>query len=147
MVYCAAVSCTNDSIVVKGIGYFHIRSRKPEYQKLWLINLKRKNLVLNEHHVVCGEHFEASCFERDLRSELLNEKRPKKLKEDAVPTIFAYKKAIKRRVHTETRLEKKAKLQVRYYHELCKKFVSLALTSRSRTVCYNNHNTAVTQGS
>ena len=113
MVYCAAVSCTNDSIVVKGIGYFHIRSRKPEYQKLWLINLKRKNLVLNEHHVVCGEHFEAFCFERDLRSELLNEKRPKKLKEDAVPTIFAYKKAIKRRVHVQ-RLDLKRRRNCRY---------------------------------
>ena len=114
MVYCAAIGCTNDSKFVKGVGYYYVKSRKTDVQKQWIVKLRRKDLVVNSNTVVCGQHFEEDCFERDLKAELLNIKRTKKLKDDAVPTIFNFPGTVtqKRRCHTEARLTKKAKLQV-----------------------------------
>ena len=52
--------------------------------------------------VICGEHFEDTCFVRDLKFELgCSTKRTFSLVENAVPTIFSYRPTNKKRVFSE----------------------------------------------
>ena len=114
MVYCAAVGCSNDSRKSEGVGFYKLTARNPELQRIWLQKLKREYLKVSKHTVVCSVHFADDAFERDLQAELLGISRPRKLKEDAVPTIFSYgiQNVAKRRTSTEDRLKKKRRQEV-----------------------------------
>ena len=46
---------------------------------------------------ICSEHFEKSCFKRDLKANLLGGKPSNNLQDDAVPTIFNHKPLPKKR--------------------------------------------------
>ncbi|XP_050413509.1 uncharacterized protein LOC126827971 [Patella vulgata] len=110
MVLCAAVGCNNDSRRTAGISYYKIQSRAVDIQKKWMINLRRKNYVVTAHSCICSDHFEEGCFVRDLQAELLKITRPRKIKDDALPTVFNHgMKSLptKRRLHTEQRLNAK----------------------------------------
>ena len=56
---------------------------------------------------ICSAHFEPSCFEDDVRSNLVPESaRKRNLKDDAIPTLFAHKKRTTQRPASERRKRK-----------------------------------------
>ena len=81
-----APRCTNHSANNKNISFHQLSSKKEEIKKKWLYNLNRT--FITEKLSVCSEHFEPSCFKRDLQAELMGTKPRNILKDDAVPTIF-----------------------------------------------------------
>ena len=97
--------------------------KKEEIKKKWLHNLNRKSIP--ETLFVCSEHFEPSCFKRDLQAELMGTKPRNILKDDAVPTIFKHSQGPSRkRVSSLERENKQAK----------KQFVQEALGSYEKTI-------------
>ena len=66
---CAAVNCSNKSSKVKNITLFSL-PRNDALRKQWLAKLKRENLPNDIRD--CSEHFEESCFKRDLEVRFLN---------------------------------------------------------------------------
>ena len=101
MVTCAAYGCYNrsDKGRGKGISFFffpnpRIKPEKKDLAARWLINIWRgwtvKNYSFDNAQKVCHEDFEESCFETELQ-ERLGFRIHKRLKSDAVPTIFSFK--------------------------------------------------------
>ena len=44
------------------------KSKRPSARKQWLANIKRGGeLSKEEHFVICSQHFDEDCFERDLK--------------------------------------------------------------------------------
>ena len=85
-------------------------SKKEEIKKKWLHNLNRK--FIPETLSVCSEHFEPSCFKRDLQAEFMGAKPRNILKDDAVPTIFKHSQGPStKRVSSFERENKQAKKQ------------------------------------
>ena len=111
MTNCGAPGCTNRSANNKNLSFHRLSSRKGDIKKKWLHKLGRKNVP--ETLSLCSEHFEQSCFERDLQAELMpNVKRKRVLKEDAVPTIFNHSQSPSRkRVFSLEREHKQDKKQ------------------------------------
>ena len=72
---CGAPNCTNRSGDKENLS-FHRIPKKEDLRKKWVHNLNRK--ILAKNIFVCSDHFEPSCFKRDLRCELMNAK-PKML--------------------------------------------------------------------
>ncbi|XP_040610786.1 transmembrane protein 19 isoform X1 [Mesocricetus auratus] len=78
---CAAAGCAatyNKHINVS----FHRFPLDPKRRKEWVRLVRRKNFVPGKHTFLCSKHFEASCF--DLTGQT------RRLKMDAVPTIFDF---------------------------------------------------------
>ncbi|XP_036617865.1 THAP domain-containing protein 2 [Trichosurus vulpecula] len=78
---CAAAGCAatyNKHINVS----FHRFPLDPQRRKEWIRLVRRKNFVPGKHTFLCSKHFEASCF--DLTGQT------RRLKMDAVPTIFDF---------------------------------------------------------
>lgn len=78
---CAAAGCAatyNKHINIS----FHRFPLDPKRRKEWVRLVRRKNFVPGKHTFLCSKHFEASCF--DLTGQT------RRLKIDAVPTIFDF---------------------------------------------------------
>ena len=74
----------------------------------WLKNIKRQ--IVPKTLYICSEHFEESCFKRDLRAELVPGAKPKReLHDDAVPKIFEHKSLPKKRKLSLGRQAKRTK--------------------------------------
>lgn len=58
---------------------------RPELLKEWVLNIGRGNFKPKQHTVICSEHFRPECF-----SAFGNRKN---LKQNAVPTVFAFQDA------------------------------------------------------
>ncbi|KXJ09468.1 THAP domain-containing protein 2 [Exaiptasia diaphana] len=107
MVHCCVPECTNHSVKTESVSYHKIPNDQA-LQKAWLARIKRENLPNLKNCYVCSEHFESSCFEVDLMEQLTGMKRKRKLKKDAVPSVFSFSKPpAKRRATTENRLKRK----------------------------------------
>ena len=94
---CGAPGCTNRSKNDPSLSFHRLPSEK-QRNKLrldWLRNIKRE--IVPKCMYICSEHFEKSCFKRDLRAELLGGKPNNDLQDDAVPTIFNHKTLPKKR--------------------------------------------------
>ncbi len=65
----------------------HKFPKDPEIRKKWVAACKRKDNFKVDSAIVCSRHFTADCFDRDLRSELLEKKRGRILKGGSIPTI------------------------------------------------------------
>lgn len=91
MVSCCVFGCTNYSGKTaensKNISYHHIPKAN---RQAWKDKIRRANLPSIENCYVCSEHFTEDCFESDLRANLLNEKPKRRLKRDAVPSVFSF---------------------------------------------------------
>ena len=84
---CVAAGCSNT--YKDNVSFFKF-PRDPVMQQKWVKQVQRTRAEWsgpNEHSVVCSVHFTDNCFEINLAEKFGLEKR-KKLKEDAVPTIF-----------------------------------------------------------
>ena len=115
MVNCCAVDCTNYSTKTKDLEVaisYHKIPAEPTLQKAWLGRLRRKDLPPLKYCYVCSEHFEADCFEKDLVEKLTGEKRRKRLKPDAVPSIFSSSSVKRPRECTENRLKRQRQKEV-----------------------------------
>ncbi|XP_028733804.1 THAP domain-containing protein 2 [Peromyscus leucopus] len=78
---CAAAGCA--ATYDKHINVsFHRFPLDPKRRKEWVRLVRRKNFVPGKHTFLCSKHFEASCF--DLTGQT------RRLKMDAVPTIFDF---------------------------------------------------------
>ena len=84
-----AAGCKNRSNM-KDIHFRRLPLRNPALLKLWLANLKLKNLPVNAYAKICSAHFKPDCYLRDLRNKLTNAKPKFWLKKDAIPTIFDF---------------------------------------------------------
>ena len=87
---CSAHDCTNR------YGMEGLLWKKIPRDKIlkWAWKEKIKRQVLPKEIWLCSKHFDNECFERDLKTELLNgsDDPMYKIKDDAIPTIFSYTK-------------------------------------------------------
>uniref|UniRef100_A0A452HUC0 THAP-type domain-containing protein n=1 Tax=Gopherus agassizii TaxID=38772 RepID=A0A452HUC0_9SAUR len=95
---CAAAGCAavyNKSVNVS----FHRFPLDPKRRKEWIRLVKRNNFVPGKHTFLCSKHFESSCF--DLTGQT------RRLRMDAVPTIFDFPVHLKIRKPMSRNLKKK----------------------------------------
>ncbi|XP_038602483.1 THAP domain-containing protein 3 isoform X2 [Tachyglossus aculeatus] len=84
---CAARHCCNrSSSRTKQLTFHRFPFSRPELLKEWLLNIGRGNFKPKQHTVICSEHFKPECF-----SAFGNRKN---LKQNAVPTVFAFREAV-----------------------------------------------------
>ncbi|XP_044184354.1 uncharacterized protein LOC122964679 [Acropora millepora] len=116
MVHCCVPECTNHSAKTKLVSYHKI-PKDSKLKKTWISRLRRDNLPTLENCYVCSDHFQSECFQTDLREQLTGERGRRRLKSDAVPSIFNFStsnRPSKRRSTTELRsLQKQRKQTVR----------------------------------
>lgn len=91
---CAAAGCATTYNKHINIS-FHRFPLDPKRRKEWIRLVRRKNFVPGKHTFLCSKHFEASCF--DLTGQT------RRLKMDAVPTIFDFCTHIKSVVETQVK--------------------------------------------
>ncbi|XP_019316804.1 THAP domain-containing protein 3 isoform X4 [Panthera pardus] len=83
---CAARQCCNRySSRRKQLTFHRFPFSRPELLKEWVLNIGRGNFKPKQHTVICSEHFRPECF-----SAFGNRKN---LKQNAVPTVFAFQDA------------------------------------------------------
>ncbi|XP_026916351.1 THAP domain-containing protein 3 isoform X3 [Acinonyx jubatus] len=83
---CAARQCCNRySSRRKQLTFHRFPFSRPELLKEWVLNIGRGNFKPKQHTVICSEHFRPECF-----STFGNRKN---LKQNAVPTVFAFQDA------------------------------------------------------
>ena len=64
---CAAYGCTNKWKKDSEIAYHKLPTDRALREK-WLINIKREGkLPKDENFFICSDHFEETCFQRDLQ--------------------------------------------------------------------------------
>ena len=86
---CVAAGCSNT--YSDNVSLFKF-PKDPVLRQKWVKNVQRTRAQWSgpsEHSVLCSEHFDSSCFEPDseLASQMGIQKR-KRLKDDAIPTLF-----------------------------------------------------------
>ena len=96
MPHCAAYGCSNSTAKDPDLYFMRFPDDR-ELCRQWLHNTGRGGAWKpTKHSRLCSEHFEESCFERDLYAELMESdarclrRRAKRLKADAVPTLFGH---------------------------------------------------------
>ncbi|XP_041479210.1 uncharacterized protein LOC121426873 [Lytechinus variegatus] len=96
MVYCQAFGCRNRSGKGAKCSFYRIPDpeKRPEISKKWVAALKvekynKPSYKITRCDVVCSEHFTEDCFEKNV-IELPGKVTPKRLKLDAVPSIFLH---------------------------------------------------------
>ncbi|XP_029801786.1 THAP domain-containing protein 3 [Suricata suricatta] len=83
---CAARQCCNRySSRRKQLTFHRFPFSRPELLKEWVLNMGRGDFEPKQHTVICSEHFRPECF-----SAFGNRKN---LKQNAVPTVFAFQDA------------------------------------------------------
>ncbi|XP_037776360.1 THAP domain-containing protein 10-like isoform X2 [Penaeus monodon] len=116
MVYCAAAECKNAT----GCGKSFFNFPKDETRrKEWVRRVNRGGpkpgqlWQPSQWHRLCSDHFENSCFEKDLADSIgFKEVLRPKLKQDAIPTIFKTpNKIIKNRTHRRSAFDKRRRLE------------------------------------
>ncbi len=80
---CVAFGCHNRVKAGSGISFHRFPHKNPELLQKWLNAIKRKDWLPKAHSYICSVHFQPSCFVDHQGQGRC------RLKEDAVPTIFA----------------------------------------------------------
>lgn len=121
MVHCCAPGCKNYSSKTKDLEVvvsYHKIPSEPKLQKAWIARLRRENLPPLKNCYVCSEHFEADCFVPDMVEQLTGNRNRRKLKADAVPSIFNFAtsntETKRRRESTENRLKRQRQKEVSF---------------------------------
>ncbi|XP_022797740.1 THAP domain-containing protein 5-like [Stylophora pistillata] len=89
MVNCCVPGCTNYSAKTTNVSFHKIPPDK-QRRKAWLERIRRLNMPLLQYSYVCSDHFSASCFQSNLQAKITGQRYKRRLKEDAVPSIFDY---------------------------------------------------------
>lgn len=86
--YCAATDCSNNSKNCEGTGIsFHRFPANQGLRRKWITKC-RLGKVNPKASRLCSNHFNNNDFQRDLKNELLGLPLTRKLKPEAIPTIF-----------------------------------------------------------
>ncbi|XP_052084466.1 uncharacterized protein LOC127721708 [Mytilus californianus] len=124
MVFCVAFNCNTGS--GQGYGLFTF-PKDPDRRKIWIHKVKRQNFVPTEHSRLCAKHFDFDQFVIDARiaSSVKFTPKQKRLKANAIPTIFNHNKSgektsalgaspgkRKRVRHASRALEKRRRLEI-----------------------------------
>lgn len=138
VVSCAAYGCSNSRKNTK-FSFFRLPKEK-NVARMWKMNVNRVgSQPKDDNYFLCETHFEESCFERDLKAELMGYKASgKKLKVGSIPTIFSHKNQPKKRIHSNERENKSRRkalvLDVIEDKSICEKTNTDELSSCSRDV-------------
>ncbi|CAG2245629.1 unnamed protein product [Mytilus edulis] len=95
---CQAYGCSTRSSHGISLHTFPDPAKKKELYQTWMINLNLTPTTFthNKFKKVCADHFEASCFDGNLMGRLIGfTPRHRRLKSDAVPTLFAYNQGLR----------------------------------------------------
>nr|CAI5861834.1 unnamed protein product [Callosobruchus analis] len=103
---CAAVNCSNSS--TKGFLMKHF-PKDPERRRQWLIKTGRDNWIPTDHSCLCGIHFAPDMWERTRGDGT------RRLKNNAVPTIFSFYMIEKKRSLPQRQLVSCKKIKVGMY--------------------------------
>ena len=133
MPHCCAYECNNESKKQKETGKVEKKGTfhripgndKKELRKKWLVAIGHPIENLPKCPYPCSDHFDISCFDEsvDLQNQFLGGSK-RKLKKDAVPTIFSHRPAPKARITSVARAAKRKQQEVRItYHFVKKKYV------------------------
>lgn len=112
MPYCVAFGCSNSTDVsCPGVSFHCLPTKEPERLKAWLATLKLVDPPVRDKNArVCSEHFLPECFTTYMQERLTGKPCRRRLKEDAVPTVFCFSKAPAKRQASERRkVEKRSK--------------------------------------
>ena len=88
---CAAVGCQNITEDPNPtISWKYLPTRNKRQRELWLTG----GLPQERNTALCSSHFDSECFEGNLKKEFETKSETEiyKIKDDAIPTIFTYKK-------------------------------------------------------
>ena len=117
MVLCAAYGCNSRSD--KGVKVsFHQFPKDEKVRKQWIDRLNRGGSAFQKfkptHHKLCGKHFEEDQFERNFANKIgCEEEFRKRLKSDAIPTIFPNEHKQQERRSAAKIQDKRLKFEVR----------------------------------
>eukprot|EP00795_Rhopilema_esculentum_P006509 gene6509-11971_t len=113
---CGAFGCTNRSSHNKELTFHQIpgEGRNKQLRKMWLKNIRRAGeLPKDKSFYICSEHFAEDCYERDFKKELMeNKPGAKKLKADAIPTIFVFRESTQKKKNSIERAAREEKRRV-----------------------------------
>ena len=74
VVACVAVNCSNNRTNSPELSFHRLPKLNESNKQIrdrWILNVKRDGALPKDNHFfLCSEHFEKSCFERDLRVSL-----------------------------------------------------------------------------
>nr|XP_042912961.1 THAP domain-containing protein 1-like [Parasteatoda tepidariorum] len=91
---CCAYGCTNNSAkpecIEKGISSHRFPLEDKVIMRAWVVALKRQHFEPTVHSKLCSEHFTPDCFDYQNLWNSPQTKR-KKIKKDAVPSLFKFK--------------------------------------------------------
>ena len=135
--------CTNRSASNKNISFHRLSAKKEEIIKKWLHNLNRK--FIPEMLSVCSEHFELSCFKRDLQPELMGTKPRNILKDDTFPTIFKHSQSSSRKRVSSLEIEKIRKEKKQSVQEALGSYQKTITQTRKEVSCSTKDRIAVTE--
>ncbi len=83
--YVCAVACC-DAPFPPDVS-FHAIPKNPAVRKAWVAACRRKDLFNPNKSYVCSQHFKEEDIERDLKSELMNKEKKRKIRAGAVPSL------------------------------------------------------------
>ena len=112
MVHCIAFGCNNkDADVKRGISFFRL-PKSAKMRSAWLSRLKLQNPPVSDNVRVCSDHFTAEDMNEDMQASMGFKKSVRRLKHDAVPSVFVFSKKSAPRETSAKRAERFAKKQV-----------------------------------
>lgn len=109
---CSACDCDTTK-TTPGISFHRFPMRKPKILKKWIRNVGRADWYPTQNSRLCSKHFKPECFQESMYHKLKGLAQPKRLAEDAIPTQFQHRQQeLKRRLHTEERIQKKERKEL-----------------------------------
>ena len=106
MPYCVAFGCDNSTDkVCPGVSFHRLPVKNPPLLKQWLASLRLESPPVHDANArVCSEHFSPDSFTTYMKEKLLDQPGGRRrLKNDAIPTIFTFSLPPKRRTASEGR--------------------------------------------
>jgi hypothetical protein len=88
MTTCAVQECRSLRVAEGRPVIFHSFPKDRNLIKVWKTKCRRKDPVNEKYARVCSRHFKEDDYQRDLKHELLNLPLRRKLKPDAIPSVF-----------------------------------------------------------
>ena len=111
MPHCIVPGCTNGSRKTKGIPVsYHRLPKDKKMRKIWLNRIRRDNPPQDKSCYVCSMHFAPECFEASLMDSF-GMKSKTSLKRESVPWIFPFQEPKNERVSSQSRLQKRNKVE------------------------------------
>lgn len=98
MVNCCVPVCTKYLTKTSKTAYisYHKFPSDKQRRNTWLERIRRPNMTPMQYSYVCSDQFFPSCLEVNIRSQITEQKRKCRLKEDTVPSEFGYGREAKR---------------------------------------------------